>query len=376
MNNYILKPDKISAEFEKDSSSVRGIAARLTYCGKNTGNLVYYKGIEHVVANDIPVADWFAIPKDADNLILPAANQLGRHTNLGAIAKLWNELDKNVATFGLGVQCKTTQDLIITDGTRKWLDFLVKKATAKKSFLGVRGKTTEKVINDIYGYEAAKTCGCPSQFISTPEFIHTSVSSRLSKPLLSLSVNAAEPGLRMFDKYTVALVNDIIKYDGSYMVQAPEHTLIRILRKSVDEDISEGKLDFNPNDLFNIDASNFFRNKSAAFFDMEDWKSTLQRYDYNIGFRIHGTMFSLACGVPSFLINVDERTREFAETMMLPYTEDYKISDIVGYAKDRMINHDYKAMLNKWKSNAQVFKQLMDINEIPLSEQFLTFWNK
>jgi hypothetical protein len=374
MNNYILKPDRIAKEFEDDPSSVRGIAARLTYCGRNTGNLVYYKGIESVLSDDIPVADWFNVPKDADNLILPAANQLGRHTNLGAIAKLWEGLDKNVVTIGLGVQCRTVQDLIITDGTRKWLDFLVKKAAGKKSFLGVRGKTTEKIINDIYGYEAAKVCGCPSQFISTPEFILSNIKNRLDKPLLSLSVNSAEPGLRMFDKYTTALINEIIKYDGSYMLQAPEHSLVRILRKSVDADLSEGRLDFDPNDLYNIDCSNFFRNKATAFFNMGEWEDMLHRYDYNIGFRIHGTMFSLACGVPSFLINVDERTREFAETMMLPYTEDYKISDIVGYAKERMINHDYEGMLKKWKSNAQMFRQLMETNEIALSKQFLTFW--
>ena len=374
MNNYILKPDKISKEFESDPSSVRGIAARLTYCGENTGNLVYYKGIESVLKNDVKVADWFDVPRDADNLILPAANQLGGHTNLGGIAKLWNELDKNTITIGLGVQCNTVKDLKITDGTRKWLEFLARKAKAKNSFIGVRGKTTEKVINDIHGDNTAKVCGCPSQFISTPEFIASNIQARLSKPLLSLTINAAHPVTRASDKYTAILINEIIKYDGSYMVQSPDHSLIKILRQSVDEDLSGGSLDFDSNNLENVECSNFFRNKSAAFYNIGEWKDTLHRYDYNIGFRIHGTMYSLACGVPSFLVNVNERTREFAETMMLPYTEDYKINDIVGYAKDRMMSHDYKGMLEKWKSNAQIFKQLMDINGMELSNQFLTFW--
>jgi hypothetical protein len=374
MNNYILKPDKIAKEFEDDPSSVRGIAARLTYCGENTGNLVYYKGIESVLKNDITTADWYNIPKDADNLILPAANQLGAHTNLGGIAKLWNELDKNTITLGLGVQCNTPKDLKITDGTKKWLDFLARKAKDKKSFIGVRGKTTEQAINDIHGCGTAKVCGCPSQFISTPEFILTSISARLSKPLLSLTVNAAHPVTRISDKYTTTIINEVIKYDGSYIVQSPDHSLIKILRQSVDEDLSEGRLDFDPADLENLECSNFFRNKSAAFYDIEEWRDTLHRYDYNIGFRIHGTMYSLACGVPSFLVNVNERTREFAETMMLPYTEDYKISDIIGYAKHRMINHDYKGMLERWKSNAHIFKQLMDINEIAVSNEFLNFW--
>jgi hypothetical protein len=374
MNNYILKPDKIAKEFEDDPSSVRGIAARLTYCGKNTGNLVYYKGIESVLACDMPTADWYDLPTDADNLILPAANQLGKHTDLGKIADLWHGENKNTVTIGLGVQCRTLDELKITAGTKRWLDFLVKKALDKNAFIGVRGKTTEKVVNDLYGRSVARVCGCPSQFISNPEFILTNITSRINKPLLSLSFNSVDPAGKPSHRYSAILINEIIKYDGRYMVQAPDYSLIRILRKSVDPDFSEGKLDFDPKDLVNIDSSNFFRNKAVAFFDMGEWANMVKRYDYNIGFRIHGTMYALACGVPSFLISVDERTREFAETMMLPYTEDYKIDDIVGYAKYRLINHDYAGMLERWKSHAHLFKELLEANKIELSKQFLTFW--
>jgi hypothetical protein len=375
MNNYILKPDKIPKEFETDETSIKGIAARLTFCGKNTGNLVYYKGIESVLACDIPTADWYDLPPYANNLVLPAANQLGKHTDLEKIANLWTNEDKNTVTIGLGVQCKTIEELRINAGTRKWLDFLVKKAIQKNSFIGVRGRTTEKVVNDIYGRSVAKVCGCPSQFISTPEFILMSINARINKALKTLSFNSVDPAGKPSHRYSAAIINEIIKYDGKYMVQAPDYSLIRILRKNVDPDTSEGKLDFDPNDLTNIDCSNFFRNKAVAFFDMDKWSDMVRSYDYNIGFRIHGTMYSLACGVPSFLISVDERTREFAETMMLPYTEDYKISDIVNYAKHKIINHDYVGMLNRWKSHAKLFKQLLEANEIELSKQFLTFWS-
>jgi hypothetical protein len=334
---------------------------------------MYVEGLKKILNKNIGFSEWHHFPNDAKNLIFPAANQLGDHTDLFALKKSWEKTNANIITVSIGIQSRPNEQPVLKRGTKEWLDFLVKRTENKKSFISVRGATTKSYINNLYGKEIAKVTGCPSQFLGNPEEMIASLKNKIEKELVTLTVNSAHWAWRFFYKYEEIFIKEIQKYDGKYIVQAPlENIFSTLLKHEDDRNISKEDLSFTT--IKDICSSNFFHNKSEFFIDIEHWMNCVRSYDYNIGCRIHGCMASIAAGIPSFLFVTDTRTKEFAETMDLPYSEDLNLEDPISFAKNKLKNHNFENMFNVWRKNAKVFKELFDINEIKLNNNFLNNW--
>lgn len=378
MKDYILWTDKPSINLGKNNLDIKELAKIISYCGGNSGNLIYVNGLQKMLPSDISFSDWNNFPSDSKNLIFPAANQLGKRTNLLNLKNTWEKYNKNIITISLGIQARLYEENpVLTYGTQEWLKFLIKKTESKKSFISVRGNLTKNFIDTFNGGKCiAKVTGCPSQFISNPNEILDSISKKIEKPLRTLTVNAAHWAWDFFHKYERKFAEQIIQNDGKYLIQAPPESIISVLLKKTDDKIISTQDLELPVNMREIDGSNFFHNKSEFFIEINDWMDCVKKYDYNIGCRIHGCMASLAAGVPSFLFVTDKRTQEFAETMDLPHTEDLTLADPISYAKEKLKNHDFKAMINKWKNNALIFRELFNINEINLNANFINSWIK
>jgi hypothetical protein len=373
MKDYILWTKKPQINLKSDNFNIAQLAQIIGYAGNNSGNLMYVEGLKKILNKNIGFSEWHCFPNDAKNLILPAANQLGTHTDLGALKKYWESTNKNIIIVSLGIQSKSNTEPILTKGTKEWLDFIVKNVENKKSFISTRGEHTKSFINDLYNKEIAKVSGCPSQFLSNPEEMLSSLKKRLNKKLLTLTVNSSHYAWSFFFKCEEFFINEIKKNDGRYIVQAPVENILSVLLKNESgENIAEDDLSFL--DIKNICSSNFFHNKCEFFIDIDEWMNCVKNYDYNIGCRIHGCMASMAAGVPSFLFVTDTRTKEFAKTMHLPHTEDLSLDDPINFAKEKLKTHDFEKMFQIWKQNAKVFKELFEINEISLSSEFLNNW--
>jgi hypothetical protein len=372
MKDYILWTEKPQINLNSNDLSISQLAQIISYAGNNSGNLIYLEGLKKILKN-IDLCAWHVAPSDSKNLILPAANQLGSQTDLGNLKTSWEKNNKNIITISIGIQSKINEEPVLNKGTKEWLDFLVKKAEDKKSFISTRGVYTENFINNLYGKKIAKVSGCPSQFVSNPENMLDSLSNKINKNFLTLTVNSCHPYWTYFHPYEEFFIKEIIKYDGKYIVQAPREPILSTLLKHQDsQNIPKDDLSFS--NILDICSSNFFHNKSEFFIDPEVWMSCVKNYDYNIGCRIHGCMASIAAGVPSFLFVIDARTKEFADTMSLPYTDDLTLSDPINFAKNKLKNHDFKKMFQIWRKNALVFKEIFDINEVQLNNEFLNSW--
>jgi hypothetical protein len=373
MKDYILWNKNPNIDLSSKNLDVPQLAKIISYAGNNSGNLMYVNGLKKILSEEIEFTEWHSFPKDAKNLIFPAANQLGDHTDLFHLKKSWEKTNSNIVIVSIGIQSRPNEQPVLKRGTKDWLDFLIKKTEDKKSFISVRGNTTKSYIDSLYGKEITKVTGCPSQFLGNPEQMIQSLKNRLEKELLTLTVNSAHWAWWFFYKYEEIFIKEIQKYDGKYIVQAPLENIFSTLLKHEDNrDIPKEDLSFT--NIKDICSSNFFHNKSEFFIEIEDWMNCVKNYDYNIGCRIHGCMASIAAGIPSFLFVTDTRTKEFAETMDLPHSEDLNLEDPVSFAKDKLKNHNFEKMFDTWRKNAKVFKELFDINEIKLNSEFLNTW--
>jgi hypothetical protein len=373
MKDYILWTKKPEIDLNSSNLDIPQLAQIIAYVGNNSGNLMYVEGLKRILSKNIDFSDWHSFPQDAKNLIFPAANQLGKHTDLSGLKTYWESTGKNIITVSIGIQSMPDQEPILNRGTKEWLDFLVKQAENKKSFISTRGAHSKSFINNLYKKEIAKVSGCPSQFLSNPEEMIDGLKKRLEKNLLSLTVNSLQETWWFFYKYEEIFIKEIQKYDGKYIVQAPIENILSVLLKNEDKKIIS-KDDLSFSEVKNICSSNFFHNKSDFFIDINQWMDCVRNYDYNIGCRIHGCMASIAAGVPSFLFTTDTRTKEFAETMNLPYSDDLSLDDPVNFAKEKLKTHDFKKMFQTWRENAKIFKELFEINEVSLNNEFLNNW--
>jgi len=50
------------------------------------------------------------------------------------------------------------------------------------------------------------------------------------------------------------------------------------------------------------------------------WRGLLENVDFTIGTRIHGSIMSLLCGIPTLCLCLDSRTRELCKRMEIPHT--------------------------------------------------------
>ena len=373
---YILwtpKPHITEELYNSKQPDVKQLANVVKYVGENTGNLVYLEGIKAILPEETSIAAWGSCPEDASCLIFPAANQLGKHTDLGDLAKFWRAKTKKSIVLGLGIQAIHAQkEIILKAGTEAWLKEIINELESEGKFLICRGDETKDFINKRANAPVAVAAGCPSQFISTPQEILSGIQQRLSKELTSITVNANDPVWEEYFELEKKLIDEVVLQDGRYILQAPIHAIVagllnakRIRQKMNAADV----LSFR--ELTNSD---FFKNYAEVFISIPNWRFCLEQCDYNVGTRIHGCMMSLAVGIPSFLFSVDRRTEEFAKTMHLPYTSDLNVEDPIAYSKEKLRSHNFEEMLSVWRKHATVFNELLLSYGVTPNTHFLKNW--
>lgn len=346
----------------------------------NFGNIVRLEGFKSILDINTIITDSTKNINKNSVFIHPLSNQLGNFNN-NNYSKLVQDLqDVNYMAIGIGIQSPINTLPILSKNTRELLDFIYKKTTSANTFLGVRGKITEKFINDIYNIDIAKAIGCVSQFISTPTTILTSLHKRVQRELQTISVNASHPEWSVMCSIEQQLIDEIIKTDGVYIITTHLESIVSSNFSKMLQ-IKDTDNYYDKSQLISIFNSPFFKNKSKTFFCINDWVSDIKKYDYNVGSHVQGTMASYAAGVPSFLFAVDTRSQELAEHMLLPHitiTSDflkyYTQDNILEYVKKRLIEHDYSKMLQRWQSNAKNVKAILDQYGIMTSFNFINEW--
>lgn len=339
-------------------------------CGGNLGNLLYLEAIEKLF--DGERVEWTSKPDIVNNtydiLIFPAANQLGKHTQLLELGKIWEKYNIPILTIGLGIQSIFGQEPKITDGTLFWLKVLINNANKFNNPMVVRGKITESFIKKHFDNDNIYLLpiGCPSQFLMTSETINKlSNQKKFDRILVYASAN-----FHITKGIENQLIQAVTECGGSYLINSDLAGLMATRGYFDRIDAQEYLQSFYQyfNKEINKPINEWFSTYTKGFTSFEDWIAFHQTFDYCVGFRIHGCVASLLSGIPSVLIPTDNRTLELAEILCIPYIVD-PYTDIVARSKALLYNFDYYKMFQKWKDNFKIF-QLSITNSIDIDNQF------
>ena len=149
--------------------------------GGNTGNLAFRYGLASHTKG-VVFSQWSTpvteVRAAADILVLPLANQLGAHTDLGNLADRIEAFGLPVVGIGLGAQAPSADvDMTLTPGTERWLRTLIAHAPSDHPNVGVRGAYTQAQIAKLGLGDKVAVTGCPSNFIN----LHDDVAKQLAE---------------------------------------------------------------------------------------------------------------------------------------------------------------------------------------------------
>ena len=294
--------------------------------GGNSGNLAFrYAVASHIGGRGPTYLGWETSPEAmraaGDVIVMPLANQLGKHTDLGAWARRLEQFNLPVIGVGLGVQAAATEtDVELTPGTRSWLDTLVRLAPTPGPNIGARGTYTKDQIARLGHISAAVSIGCPSNFINSSEDIAASVAQGFQRKPERIAVTAGIPYIPALASIEQDLADIVVATGGSYIVQHGLEMLqiarneFHIMSQRV---LEECRAYIRPA-LTTEEFKTWCRRYAVGFYDVRAWMDALRQFDFVVGTRFHGVMLAIQAGVPAGCIAHDSRTQEMCETMGVP----------------------------------------------------------
>jgi hypothetical protein len=319
----------ISEYYRKDARSLCAAT------GGNTGNLAFEFAVHSHLAGTVPILSLDEPARDVraagDIIVLPLANQLGAHTDMGDLASRLLDINLPVVGVGLGAQSASGEaDIDLQSGTERWLRTLVDLAHSDEPNLGVRGSYTLAQLARYSAAEAAVVIGCPSNFINTEDDIADQIASGFKKPPKLVAVTAGIPHIPFLSTLERELVSIVNSTNGAYIVQ---HDLEML-------QLARGEFDIMPPETLETcrqyilpseDLHGFkqwCRRYAYAFYDARSWMDFLRRFDFVVGTRVHGAMLALQVGIPAACIAHDSRTMELCQTMGIPVRHHSEIRDL------------------------------------------------
>lgn len=351
---------RIEDIFVKDTSTL------FDEVGGNTGNLAFRYGLASHT-KDVLFSHWDAPVDDiraaADILLLPLANQLGAHTDLGHQADRIEAFGLPVVGIGLGAQATSAEvDITLTPGTERWLRTLIAHAPSDSPNVGVRGAYTQAQIAKLGLGDKVAVTGCPSNFINMHDDVAKQLAEGHSLSPRHVAVTAGIPYIPSLSGLEQQLAGLVSETGGAYIVQHGKE-MLHLARGEFDalapETLEVCRAYIRP-DLGLADFQTWCRRYAYAFFDVPGWLDFLRRFDFVVGTRFHGAMLAMQVGVPAAVIAHDSRTFEMCMTMGVPVRFHTEIDvPLTSQNLPELFTFDPDAFLAKRRALHHTYSQIL-----------------
>jgi hypothetical protein len=293
------------------------IEHRFKRSGLNTGNNMFWYAVDNHISSPKSFVGWHANPKiineTSDCLVIVAANWIYEANDLTQIANIIEKTTVPVVVVGLGVQApNASHKLVLKPGTQRFVDLLRDKGV----YVCCRGAATAAWL-ETQGVQNLLVTGCPSNFINPKLNLGRIVEQKFKTVSENVVVSVeASPSHAKWNDKLFSLVNN---RNWLGILQDPLNVL-EVLNGNVAfeggmDRIQQSALPMPPE---GTSPKSWFINRYKAFYDAEAWMDDLQRYDLQVGTKLHGSMACFQAEVPSIFVTHDLRTQELAEAMCVP----------------------------------------------------------
>lgn len=343
--------------------------------GENNGNLAFVHAIRSQIVGDVSVVPWSA-PRDTlaafDVLVVPCANQVGPHIELGSLAQHWREVGRPIVAIGLGAQANSfAEDVRVSEGTFDWLRVIDTQRTTAASNIWTRGPYSSAQL-DRLGFPGAVTGNCPTHFINEAADLGQRVWRRWAATPAPRSIAVAAgyqhwERARMVEQQLVALMQDHL-YPGVYIAQSAAD-MVRISLGGFD-DIPPAEFEairaYVAPHLTPEEFTVWCRRYARSYYDIPAWMEVLSRHDLTIGPRYHGTALAIQSERMGVTVAIDSRTEEMCGQTGVPFLRvaDLRDQPLTRSTLKAMIAFDPDAYDSQRAERAQAYLRFLEDNEL------------
>ncbi|APD87589.1 hypothetical protein BM527_16640 [Alteromonas sp. Mex14] len=352
----------------------------------NTGNLLFNYALESLIELAGTDVRWSTpaekINAEAHDLLIPMANNIGRHTNLATSGPKLEGVNVHKTVMGLGAQFQLNEDFetafnAIPDGTKQWLVDLCNSSTVPN--VSVRGTLTHRVFDALGVGEKALPLGCPSHFLSANKSLGQTLKARANTitPYTienGIAITAGNPAIANLVKVEQYLISLVEQYKGKYIVQHPKDLIC--LSEGWYEDLSEEEIELVRTRFFPSRTTGAMKTwlklHATTYVSIPQWFSDISKVDFVVGTRIHGCQLGIQAGVPAVVLHIDSRTKELCETMHIPTisAREFQKSPSIEQLIDVVKNWDWEAYDENRMSLAKKTHDFVVDNNLTPSRHF------
>jgi hypothetical protein len=348
--------------------SVRNFDNLYKSVGHNTGNVAFVHAIKKLVKIDVVSVPWHSVGEiKSEVLVFPAANQLGRHTDLGDLASGLEMSGAPIVVIGLGAQADDeNSEPELKPGTQFWLETILKNRPSFNSNIWTRGEYTSNQIRRLVPGSDPVTGCCPSLFINQSAVLGKDLSINKSD-FRRVAVAAGNQGFRGMSKIEpelASLVSDSL-YPGRYITQSMGEMIALGLGQfeKIDGEKMKSLNKYIAPWLDESGFKNWCRTYARTYFDAKSWMYELSNFDAVVGARYHGVALGLQAGIPGVLIAIDSRTYELGLATGVPTIKSIEIDSITRrYLKTKWEEFDPIAYDSSRVALAQRFHRFLTDN--------------
>ena len=307
------------------------------YIGHNNGNLAFVYAVAQHLTGDVTYYPWHTSPaklkEEVDLIVIPCANQLGAHTDLGGLAENLKTANVPVVAIGLGAQSKNEEeDIALKPGTLEWLRTIASLRPTSAPNIFVRGPYTERQVHKL-GVKDVVMGGCPSFFINKSPDLGQRIQKNfqgIPKAICVAGAHQSWGNVADTEQQLVSLISDSY-YPGTYVPQSMGD-MIKISRNefaSIEPDVLERIRAFVAPHLGMDMFIEWCRRFARSFYDVPAWMDHLRNYDLTLGARYHGVALALQAEKMGLTITIDTRTKELCEQTGVPNVSAEEIKGVV-----------------------------------------------
>lgn len=349
----------------------------------NTGNLLFTYAVEsllNLTAQNLPWNASFTRVNNNKNIfgiVIPMANQLGGHVDLGENGPQIEGVKKPIIAMGLGAQFKLDSNDIteIPDGTKRWLDTFTQNG--KKKNISVRGDFTATILDKLGFSDSYEVLGCPSLLINKKKNLGELLwkkykSSGRAAKVSSLAIAAGNPFKANFASVEKFFINLVDEYQSEYIIQNPE--LLIKLSLGFDLSVVDKKhLELLKKRWFTDKNEDYivewFAKKTTVYTSVSQWFIDQSKKEFVVGTRVHGVQAAIQAGTPAVCVYIDSRTKELCQTMNIPCISAEEFSKDLSMDKvfDAFEQWDYKAFDTNRSIIAQKTLKFLKSHDVQVS---------
>lgn len=224
----------------------------------------------------------------------------------------------------------------------------------KSTSIGVRGEITATYLKKLgFNESQVEVIGCPSMY-TYGDFLPLKNATELTKDsTITMSYHG------QFMNFFEFIERSKQQYPNYYIIPQ-EISDLRLLYAG--DSVKKHK--DHPYYIKDVNCRSYINNRLRMFINVPSWIKFLEKSDFSVGTRIHGSIASVLAGNPTLVFASDSRVRELAEYHNLAML---KITDIDENTNIQNLYEsiDFSKILNGHKQRYETYANFMKKNNIP-----------